>query len=363
MNRRSQFVFVLGPHRSGSSLVAAALHSMGVSLGCGYIEPNEDNPKGFFEDEHIVRLNDRILRSLNLSWDSFGFLWEEDFSSARLKPYRDAAVSMVAQRFAGRGLAGLKDPRFCMLLPFWKSVITEALNVDVKYVVSIREPQQCVRSQRTRHLRDSDFHLLGKRSIQTLLLWWTYLTKALRNIDPANTVFVDYDAMVSAPDLQLKRLCVLLNVELPQAEIDHFCRYHVEPLLNRSSDTSGVTRKQSPEQWGFCDTLYERLRSLSINTNISSADVANVVQELDTASLLPLYQQELQFQNGYSYKKIMSLRHRLIKTIQELGEQQEKVAQLVQEYEALSQHHQMLLSSRGWRILTIIRRYLIRPFQ
>jgi hypothetical protein len=210
-----------------------------------------------------------------------------------------------------------------------------------------------------------------------LLLWWTYLTRALRNIDPANTVFVDYDAMVSAPDFQIKRLCVLLNVELPQAEIDHFCRDHVEPLLNRSRQTSGVTQKQSPELSRFCNTLYERLHSLSRKANISSADVENVLQTLDTDSLLPLYQQELQFQNGYSYKKIISLRHRLIKTIQELGEQQEKAAQLssycdsiqeqhsqlVQEYESLSQHHQMLLNSRGWRLLTIIRRYLIRPFQ
>jgi hypothetical protein len=111
VTQKNQFILVVGPHRSGSSLVAAALHSLGVNLGKQFIAPNEDNPKGFFEDEDIVRFNDRLLRSLNLSWDSFGFIWEMDFNTLKLKPYHNAAVgTRIATILMVLGRQDLKIP-------------------------------------------------------------------------------------------------------------------------------------------------------------------------------------------------------------------------------------------------------------
>jgi len=398
MKQESQFVFIMGPHRSGSSLVAGALHSMGVNLGNRYIEPNDDNPKGFFEDEDIVRFNDRLLRSLNLSWDSFGFIWEQDFSSARLKPYHATAVAMVSARFATTKLAGLKDPRFCILLPFWKSVISEALDVQVRYVLSIRQPDHCVRSQRTRHLKDSDFHVLGRRSAHTMLLWWTYLTKALSYIDPDHLVIVDYTAMIDAPERGLQKLAGLLDVELSQKEIDSFCGHHVEPLLNRSKHAEAMKLPQRPLLWRYSNTLYERLLNLSKKDTITAEEIVGAFEELDTKELQPLYLQEMQFLNGYSYKKIISLRHRLIQTIHEVASERQKFTELCKDYDELLEKHrilgdqhrileeqyrdlgdqhnalvfayeainanlQMLLNSRGWRVLTAIRRYIRSPFR
>ncbi len=403
MKQGNQFVFILGPHRSGSSLVADALHSVGVNLGERFIEPNEDNPKGFFEDGDIVELNDRLLRSLNLSWDSFGFIWEQNFFSARLNAYHAAAVSIVSARFATTKLAGLKDPRFCILLPFWKKVITDALDVQVRYVLTIREPDQCVRSQRTRHLRDSDFHLLGRRSVDTLLLWWTYLTKALSYVDPDHLVIIDYGSMIDAPEQEFRRLAELLSVELSQMQIDSFCRNRVEPSLNRSKRAEAVKRTQSPLLWRFADTLYGRLLNLSKNDTITPEELNGALEQLDTKELQPLYLQEMQFLNGYSYKKIISLRHRLIQTIHEAVGERQKFAELLSNYDSLLEQHrilgeqhrilgeqhrilgeqhrilgeqhaalmneheilnsnlQMLLNSRGWRLLTAIRRYTKWP--
>lgn len=365
MNRKSQFILVIGPHRSGSSLVAAALHSLGVNLGNQFIAPNEDNPKGFFEDEGIVRFNDRLLRSLNLSWDSFGFVWEMDFSASKLQPYYDAAKALVLQRFDGVPAAGLKDPRFCILLPFWKKVIAEALHMEVTCVLSLREPELCVLSQKARHFQDSDFHLLGRRNIQTLLLWLTYLSRALSESQPGRLIVVSYAALVATPERELQRLAKLLDLDCSGQDMERYCRDHVDPLLNRSAGHGGVKRSEYPLVWDLADTLYERLLVFSTSDFIHPGELNAVQGLLQRQELAPVFIKELQYMSAYSYKKIISLRHRLIRTIEEIVVERGKhdllefqYKMLAEQYESLSTSHQIVLNTRGWKLLVAMRRLL-----
>tara|TARA_R110002049_G_scaffold188251_17_gene356676 strand:- start:13667 stop:14800 length:1134 start_codon:yes stop_codon:yes gene_type:complete len=371
MKQRNRFLIILGPHRSGTSLVANALHTMGVNLGTRFIEQNRDNPKGFFEDEAVVRFNDRLLSSMSLSWDSFGFIWKEDFSAKRFKPYHDTAVAMIRDRFAECSVAGLKDPRFCLLLPFWKRVISEALDADVMYVLGIRAPNDCVRSQRTRYINDSDFHLLGRRNIQSLLLWWTYLTRVLTEVAPEHLVVVNYTSLAESPESELHRLAGLLELELSQSACDSFCRLHVDADLNRSSSLGEVDRRESPLLWSYADTLHERLLLLAGRDAPLADGMPKILNGLDINELEPLYLRELSLMYGYSYSKVLNIRHRLIRTIQELGEakaehnvlleelgkEQTEHYALLQAHEALIARHKAVLNTRGWRCLARIRRY------
>ncbi len=372
MSRTNLFIIILGPHRSGSSLLAAGLYALGVDLGSRFIAPNEDNPKGFFEDEDIVRFNDRLLRSLNLTWDSFGFTWDEDFSAARFKPYHDAAVKLIWERFEGVRAAGLKDPRFCILLPFWKRVIAEALNVDVTCVLSLREPELCVLSQKTRHIKDSDFHLLGRRNVQTLLLWLTYVSRALAEVEPQRLIVVNYAALVATPEIELQRLAKFLDLECSMQAMESYCRDQVDPLLNRSTGRGAVRRSEYPMVWDLADTLYERLLAFSRCNSIQADEVKQLLGYLDLQELEPIYIKELQYMSGYAYKKIISLRHRLIRTIGEVGDERGRVEflrenyrsledqykALADQYELLSANHQIVLNTKGWKLLVAMRRFL-----
>jgi hypothetical protein len=365
VNQKNQFVLVIGPHRSGSSLVAAGLHSLGVNLGNQFIAPNEDNPKGFFEDEEIVRFNDRLLRNMNLSWDSFGFVWEMDFNTLKLQPYYNAAVALVLQRFDGVGAAGLKDPRFCLLLPFWKRVIAEALNVEVTCVLSLREPELCVLSQKTRHFKDSDFHLLGRRNVQTLLLWLTYVSRALAEVESERLIVVSYAALVAAPEIELQRLAKFLELDYSERDIESFCRDQVDPLLNRSIGRVAVKRSEYPLVWDLADRLYERLLAFSRCNSIHPDEFKQARECLDLEEFEPIYIKELQYMSAYSYKKIISLRHRLIQTIEEIVVERGKhdllksqYNMLADRYELLSANYQTVLNTRGWKLLVALRRLL-----
>ena len=63
---KPDIVCILGMHRSGTSLLARMLNLMGVSLGPEQflMQPTIDNPKGYWEHDEIVGLNNEILRRL-----------------------------------------------------------------------------------------------------------------------------------------------------------------------------------------------------------------------------------------------------------------------------------------------------------
>ena len=63
-----RLIVVLGMHRSGTSTIARALQTMGVSLGDKLMPAADgDNPKGFFEDTDIYALNVEMLHALQLA--------------------------------------------------------------------------------------------------------------------------------------------------------------------------------------------------------------------------------------------------------------------------------------------------------
>jgi hypothetical protein len=64
----SKCFVVMGMHRSGSSLVAHALHSWGVYMGSNLMEPDAANLDGFFEEWDFVHLNNELLSEKDSCW-------------------------------------------------------------------------------------------------------------------------------------------------------------------------------------------------------------------------------------------------------------------------------------------------------
>ena len=73
-----QIIFVLGMHRTGTSLLTACIyHMLGLNSeedGDNLMKATKDNPRGYFEDVRIVNLNEKILTALGYSWDTALFV-------------------------------------------------------------------------------------------------------------------------------------------------------------------------------------------------------------------------------------------------------------------------------------------------
>ena len=67
-------VVVLGMHRSGTSALSRVLNLCGAFLPANLRPPKlRNNPKGSWEPEEVVNLNERVLRHLGGAWNHVGF--------------------------------------------------------------------------------------------------------------------------------------------------------------------------------------------------------------------------------------------------------------------------------------------------
>ena len=140
-------IFVLGMHRSGTSAVTRVLGLLGVHLGNpSEMNPTDDgNPRGYWERREVLALDEEILAALEASWCE-----PLPADPARLRArdrasFEKWAASIVSALDAHRPWA-LKDPRFCLLFPLWKAVLTAPLCILVH-----RDPLEVARSMKTRN--------------------------------------------------------------------------------------------------------------------------------------------------------------------------------------------------------------------
>jgi hypothetical protein len=100
-------IVVLGMHRSGTSLVAGALHKMGVYMGSRFREPDETSPYGYWEDLDWRDVNRSILSHANGTW----YLPPELSELAYQVILHRNLVSDLAANRGEHDLWGVKDPR------------------------------------------------------------------------------------------------------------------------------------------------------------------------------------------------------------------------------------------------------------
>ena len=195
-------VVILGMHRSGPSMVAGALASPGLYVGEqeDLLKGQEDNPRGFWEREDVVALNDTILSANNATW----------YSPPRHAPVatdadRTAMASIVARLPRDRSWQ-IKDPRQVLTWPLWQ----EALG-DVVLVFVYRDPTAVALSLQRRN----GFPLsLG------LLLWERYNRLALAALEGRDFVALSYENVTRDPATNLSRLLAQLKglgVQCPDA--------------------------------------------------------------------------------------------------------------------------------------------------
>ena len=132
-------VAVLGMHRSGTSSAAGALVRLGGAAPKHLIAPNADNDRGYLESRVIIDLNDAILAAGGSDWKDWRKFDLDKIDDLKAGALRARARVALAGEFGDVGLAVMKDPRMCRLMPFWGQVFEEA-KWSVRALLPIRSP-------------------------------------------------------------------------------------------------------------------------------------------------------------------------------------------------------------------------------
>lgn len=180
-------VFVLGMHRAGTSATTRAVNLLGVPLAredeLAPASPN--NPTGFWEVTRLTDFNNKLLYELGGS--SLAPPQLEDGWAARpeLQHRRRRARTLFSKAHT-TGSWAWKDPRNCVLLPFWR----EALEVRGVVVLVHRDPAEIARSLERRQ---------GLSAAMALATWERYLRTALAEASGLPVYVTRYRDLVEAP--------------------------------------------------------------------------------------------------------------------------------------------------------------------
>lgn len=233
----------LGAHRSGTSLVSAALSVLGAELALPETAAaaSEENRKGFFEHPEAVAINDALLDLAGSAWD------DPLFDSARLAALEGDALAALRRRAAlllrrdwrDHPLSAVKDPRMCRLLPFWQEVLAEQgyASDDLRLVLVLRDPVEVAISQRSRSRKDPGFYDFGQHLDEGAALWLSHLRQAIRDSGDTPLFVLSYADFLTDPAPLMEGLAAHLGVRPDPAAVQKFCAGFVDDALWRSHAT------------------------------------------------------------------------------------------------------------------------------
>jgi hypothetical protein len=232
----SRAVVVLGMHRSGTSAVARGLAALGVYLGDDFLDAQPENPTGYWEDRHVVALDDRVLKGFGLRWDSVERIARAEFARGRFRKLRREAGRYCERTFTAHAVWGFKDPRVVRVLPFWQRVLRDCDAQDC-YVIAIRNPRSVAASLFARQAMPAD---------DAYRLWLANVVPFLGDAFDRPFVVVDYDVLMRDARVQLERIAQALGLPADSGEVERFAAEFLDAGLRHASfepqNAMGVAR-------------------------------------------------------------------------------------------------------------------------
>lgn len=229
-------ILLVGMHRSGTSLAASLLKSLGVSMPGPWRQGDGHNQHGYHEWLEVRDLQEQLLIELDRFWPSAaGTLplpadWLDQPTTLRAAGRLEALLRREAPR--QQGPWAIKDPRSSLLLPLWRRV-AERLRLNLRLVQALRDPEAVTLS-----LLERDGPGVGMTPQRAQQLWWYHHQRIQLDGEGLPVFTLPYEAWFG-PDaaqqlIALAGFCQLPPLDAPRLEaslalIDPQQRHHASP--------------------------------------------------------------------------------------------------------------------------------------
>jgi hypothetical protein len=237
---------ILGFGRSGTSLLGGLLYHSGYFAGNHLHPPRATNPKGFYEDIIINRINEQILEPFDYAKHHSTYpVYSKEFSPyhprrghrwltwiepGTLISNQDEYIkSLIRDAVAQQQPFAFKDPRFNYTLPVWMEFLPE----NTRFLCIFRNPATVVRSVITEcnsieYL--SEFHIDEALCFQVWYNSYRHFLDTMTEEIRAKTLFLPYEGLIQ--NQYLDKISQLLNAGINKD--------FIEPSLNRTKPTGAM---------------------------------------------------------------------------------------------------------------------------
>ena len=197
-------MFVLGCHRSGTSLLAGiisdSLAEQKNSELTEQLSAQVDNPGGFFESRQLVDLNEALLDQLGIDWQQpplHAIQWQQDEFLPRLH----AARKTFAKQALNQAWVD-KDPRLCLTYPAYQHILLKRTPI----AAVIRHPFEVAGSLQAR-----DMIPLAKG----LIIWFLYNQHLSRSLIDHDAL-ISYQSLVDLEENAINKISVFISKNIPE---------------------------------------------------------------------------------------------------------------------------------------------------
>ena len=267
---------ILGMHRSGTSALTRVVNLLGYDLGTDLIDSAADNPKGYWEDRHVVFINDLILQKLNIPWwdyrknSSVGWENRDEFRCER-----EFVRALVRSKIENGIPFLIKDPRICRTLPLWRMIFDE-LSLEVQYIEVLRNPLSVSKSLEKRGIIEGTSHQLDVDEGMRLWLRYVHETReSTKDLDVLRLLFPD---MLSDRDLLLEKLDGFLD----RSVISESVTQEIESFLDVGSVHQTDTVYQGDDALGiriwdlWCSIRREISEGIACDFDRQTAEILSI---------------------------------------------------------------------------------------
>ena len=215
MTTAKRLILVIGNVHSGTSLLTKGLETMGVSLGSALISSSPLKKNELWEDPDFHTLNLKIVSFFGLHLKGILSITHEEAALLCKEGFLEEASQLLIEKFSKNQPLGIKDPRFSILLPFWKKVFQQC-NVHYSFVIALRNPWSIAASKK-------------ECPEKSFWVWVSYLLSSLEHSEGHQRLLVDYDELIQNPQCQMKRVSNVLGLTLEPGKLKSYCDDYVDP--------------------------------------------------------------------------------------------------------------------------------------
>jgi GT2 family glycosyltransferase/glycosyltransferase involved in cell wall biosynthesis/ubiquinone/menaquinone biosynthesis C-methylase UbiE len=204
---QSPVVIITGMHRSGTSLTAALLQSVGVNIGQRLVGSDYGNVRGHFENIDFVEFHKQVLQANHL--DELGCVTQD---CIQIEDQQIQQAQEILERNQDNEHPwGWKDPRTTLFLEFWHQLIPSA-----KFIFVYRSPWEVVDSL---YRRATDSAILNQPEL-AIKTWQFYNHKILNFYSnfSENAILVNVYQVGQHPEQLIQEIQgkFEINLDVPQ---------------------------------------------------------------------------------------------------------------------------------------------------